>query len=350
MEKCMIFPLNDDTEIVVRNTHSDYQINVLSSYYEDKRKLEKFQKTTSTFCSTDFDACLECVDAVIFAENTMGRSNRGYKERIEKVLSQEKTVYIEKKFFEKLNIPEVTGKICFIGEDAIPQIKKGRKLREIQVPIISVMGMGENSGKFEMLNTIHQYVKKQGYTPLTVCSNPLGKFVGMETLPEFLLSEDLSFQRKIEAFNEWLYQKQDEEEIDLILLGYPGGILPFNELETNFYSEIPLILSNAVISDVGFLTVYKSFNRDKKAMDSFRKLCQIKYNVLVNDFVISENYYRTNYEEGVIRFHRDNLDIFSKSNYTEIEDCSFVSIEDEQMLRKRIGIVLSMLEGNFFFI
>lgn len=350
MKKCMIFPLNDDTEIVVRDAESDYQINALSSYYEDTKKLEKFQKTTSVFCSTDFDACLERVDAVIFAENTMGRANRGYKERIEKVLSLEKTVYIEKNFFRKLNIPEVTGKICFIGEDAIPQIKRGRKLREIQVPIISLMGMGENSGKFKMLNIIHRYLKKQGYTPLTVCSNPLGKFVGMETLPEFLLLEDLSFQKKIEAFNEWLYQKQDEKGADLILLGYPGGILPFNELETNFYSEIPLILSNAVISDVGILTVYKSFNRDKKSMEAFRNLCQIKYNVIINDFVISENYYRTNYEEGVIRYHRDNIDIFPKSDYIEIEECSFVSIEDEQMLKQRIGIILAMLEGNFFFI
>ena len=81
MKKIMLFPFNEDTKILANNASEEYKITVLSSYKEDRKKLEEFQSKTEAVCSTEFDLFLEEVDAVIFAENIMGQKNRGYKRR-----------------------------------------------------------------------------------------------------------------------------------------------------------------------------------------------------------------------------------------------------------------------------
>lgn len=349
MRKFMLFPFNEDTKILANNASEEYKITVLSSYKEDRKKLEEFQSKTEAVCSTEFDLFLNEVDAVIFAENIMGQKNRGYKDRIELAFEYKKDVFISKSLFRQLEIDK-NSYVHFIEDEVKPKKKSGKKLKEISYPIISVMGVGENCGKFQLQTKIHNYIKNKGYAVLTVCSNPLGRFMGMEVLPYFLFSEKLSYIMKVEGFNEWLYQISKKRRIDLILLGYPGGILPFNELETNHYSEIPLLISNAILSDVGILTVYKSFNMKESAFKNFMQLCLYKYNCVVQKFVISENYYKTNFEEQKVRYYRDMSQIFPQEDYKKSGEYSCISIKNTEKINCEIEDILKEMERNFFFI
>lgn len=184
MKKIMLFPFNEDTKILANNASEEYKITVLSSYKEDRKKLEEFQSKTEAVCSTEFDLFLEEVDAVIFAENIMGQKNRGYKDRIELTFQFKKDVFISEFLFRQLEIDK-NDYVHFIEDEVKPKKKSGKKLKEISYPIISVMGVGENCGKFQLQTKIHNYLKNKGYTVLTVCSNPLGRFMGMEVLPYF---------------------------------------------------------------------------------------------------------------------------------------------------------------------
>lgn len=58
------------------------------------------------------------------------------------------------------------------------------------------MGMGENCDKFSLQVKIKKEIEQCGYKVLTISANILGKFLGMETLPLFLYSKEISFLKK----------------------------------------------------------------------------------------------------------------------------------------------------------
>lgn len=165
----------------------------------------------------------------------------------------------------------------------------------------------------------------------------------MEILPGFLFSEDLSFQKKIEMFNEWIYELQDGREADVIVLGYPGGILPLNEIEPNHYGEVPLVISNAVISDTGILAEYGAFKQDAETEQKMKELCFVKYNTVISGFAVSQNYYKTNYEERKVRYRKkDSVQL------TDDNRGRYAAIENEEEIERQIDRLIAELGENFF--
>lgn len=349
MKRILLFPFNEDTKVVATNISENYKVVAIAAYKEDKRRLEEFQKETGIVCSYKYTELLDEVDMVVFAQKTMGQDNCGYKERIESALHKGKDICISKRLFDELGIA-MDSHINFIEDIIELQIGSGEKLKEIAYPIISIMGLGENCGKFILQSKIYNYLRSRGVNVLSICSNVLGNFIHMETLPYFMFSENISLVKKIEGFNEWLFDLAEKEKPDLILLGYPGGILPFNELERNYYSEISLAVSNAVISDVGILSVYKSFNKNEDAINSLKQLCLMKYNIEPENFVVCENYYKTNFEERKTRYYKDTEKIFSEEASEKKGEFSSVFINDNENLTIQIDNIVSKLENNFFFI
>lgn len=81
MEKLVVFPLNNDTEILIKGLKENklYQVVAVSSYIEDRSRLELLQKKSSIYCSTEFEECLTRADAIVFSENTIsGNYNMKY--------------------------------------------------------------------------------------------------------------------------------------------------------------------------------------------------------------------------------------------------------------------------------
>ena len=68
MEKLVVFPLNNDTEILIKGLKENklYQVVAVSSYIEDRSRLELLQKKSSIYCSTEFEECLTRADAIVF--------------------------------------------------------------------------------------------------------------------------------------------------------------------------------------------------------------------------------------------------------------------------------------------
>lgn len=341
----LLFPLNEDTEILALNLkkNPDYHIRAVSGYQEDKEKLKKFQQKSGIFVSADFQACLDLVDAVVFAEATMGHEYYGYEERIQLALERGKDLFMSWSVAKKANICASNTRVHFLQNVTRRERNLSGQLKEIPVPIISIMGVGENCGKFKLQVQYHCRLRQKGYKVLTICSNPLGKFLNMEVLPGFLFSERLSFQKKIEMFNEWIYELQDGREIDLIVLGYPGGILPLNEIEPNHYGEVPLVISNAIIADTGVLVEYGAFKQDAETEKKMKEFCFIKYNTVVRNFAVSQNYYKTNYEERKVRYRKKESVELSNNNRG-----LYAAIENEEEIEMQIDGLIAELGDNFF--
>ncbi len=352
MERLLVFPLNGDTEVLIHNADksAEYRIVAISSYREDTKRLEELQNKCTLYCSTDFEKCLQKVDAVVFAENTIRHGYSGYKERVEEALKKEKKIYIGASLMATLGVDFEDENIHILQKENLTEKIDNAKLKDIQLPVLAVIGEGKNCDKFKLQANIRAIIEKNGYSVLSICSNLLGKFIDMEILPGFLFSKQVSLQVKIEAFNNWIYKLQEKSKVDIIVLGCPGGILKFDEYEPNHYSEVPLAMLNAVIADDCILTLYRNCKQDESSMKSLSDFCQMKYNIAVEEFVMSEQYFKMDLEQKIVKYY--NIKEVKGFNYEQkgagLEHLSV--IEDEEKLEIQIGRIIKQLENNFFVI
>ena len=350
MERLLLFPLNGDTEVLLQNkgASTKYQITAISSYYEDVKRLEELENKNSLYCSVDFKSCLKKVDTVLFAENTMGHEYSGYKTRVEEALNAGKNIYLGASLMQRLDIDPENENINILQKRDLPEKFKGTRLKDIGIPILAVMGEGENCDKFKLQVNIKTIIEKKGYTVLSICSNLLGQFIGMEALPGFLFSENLSLQVKIEAFNNWIYKQQENSKADIIVLGCPGGILEFDEYESNHYGEIPLAILNAVISDKSILTIYSNCKQDDNSMKDLSNFCQMRYNTAVEEFVISGQYFRADHERKIIKYHSGKEQAGSDCEIKDLEMENLSDIDDKGKIERQVDRILMDLKNNFF--
>lgn len=350
VKKALIFPLNGDTTNLIQNIEmcKEYAIVAVSSYKEDKKELEKMDRETKLYCSTDFESCLQMVEVVIFAENTMGHAYSGYKWYVEKAVKSGNNIIISASLVDLLGIDYKRENMHILQKKELIEKVDYSKLKDIPIPILSVMGLGENCDKFKLQIKIKKLIEKKGYKILCVCSNALGIFLGMEILPGFLFSKTISLPIKIQAFNLWLYNLQKQSSADIILVGCPSGIMRFEDYEYNYYSEIPLTIHSAVEVDNSIMTLYKNSLQSEETIERLKKFCQMKYDTIVEDFVIAEQYYTSDHE-------LKKLSYFSNKEYGDFEKPymlegkgSILAIEEELNLENQVNRILAELENNFY--
>ena len=149
MEKLVVFPLNNDTEILIKGLKENklYQVVAVSSYIEDRSRLELLQKKSSIYCSTEFEECLTRADAIVFSENTMGYSYDGYQKRVQMALDSGKKIYAGLALLDKIQIDR--DKVCILQESELSDEVVSPNKKKIDIPVISVMELGENCEKFQ---------------------------------------------------------------------------------------------------------------------------------------------------------------------------------------------------------
>lgn len=352
MKKALVFPLNEDTNNLIKNLTmcKDYIIKAVSSYREDKKRLEYIWKENDLFCSVDFEECLKIVDVVIFAENTKGHTYSGYKERVEKALKSGKDVIIAASLLEKLEIETSKKNIQILQKKELKEYVNIDKLRDISIPAISVIGEGENCDKFQLQIKLKRTIEKRGYNVLSICSNPMGKFLGMEILPGFLFLNTLSLPIKIKAFNLWIYKLQKQSKADIIILGCPSGIMQFNDFESNYFGEIPLIIHSAVVVDNSILTLYRNCYQNEDTMTKLSEFCSFKYDTTVENFVMSKQFYSPDYEQKKMNYYEYIENETSERPYEKSDRYNISLIENDVEIESQVDGILADLENNFFVI
>lgn len=350
MEKLVLFPLNSDTQVLINNIENkgQYQIVAVSSYYEDKKALGLIQKERSIYCDTDFTKCMEDADAIVFAENTMDYSYNGYIERIQQAKESGKTIYASASLLEKMGVNVENGNFRILQEKKLaenPKVETNAK--EIDIPVISVMGMGKNCDKFNLQVKVKSTIEKQGYRVLSICSNVLGKFLGMEILPGFLFAENMSYPEKIKNFNLWLYTLVKQTKPDVLLMGCPGGMSGFEEYETNYYAEIPLVMSNAVSVDASLVTLYANMEQDADTAKRLSDFSSFKFETEVKNYIISKQYFKTDYEWRKIRYYKIDERNGLNASVNNISDYHILYIENDSEIEEQVKRILMQFQNNF---
>jgi len=179
-------------------------------------------------------------------------------------------------YVEKIQIAQEAGKEILVTRDVLDLIKRENifwddiscinadmpdeivdinELYDIDIPIVSVTGAGENCEKFDLQLSVRKVFLDKNYKIFQVGSKEYSALFGMHNFPELLFSKTHSLPQKVLAFNSWIFKKISEEKPDIIILGIPGGIMPLNNKIYNSFGEIALIISKALKIDVNILSL-----------------------------------------------------------------------------------------------
>ena len=120
----------------------------------------------------------------------------------------------------------------------------------------------------------------------------------------------------------------------MILVGCPGGVSEFEKYETNYFGELPLIISNALDVDIGFLALYRYTDLNYTVLKNISDFVLRKYNTPVKEYILSRQFYKADHEWKKIRYSEYQvLDIF-----------------DDTKIEKEILKILEELANNIFVI
>lgn len=227
--KLSVFPLTPEMELLLKyeSMFCNFRIASIISYKEDCEKLRKIAQETNILCTTEVEQGITASDALLLLDNLFDLNTKKYRRCIECAQYLGIPIFYGnslKGLFEANSADKSEVQNTEQKKSGINEIR----LYEFDSPIIAVLGMGENCGKFECQIQLKHYIEKLGYNVLSISSNHLGKFFGMETLPDFLFDDSVSFHRKVIELNKFVYSLCKMYDPDVVILGVPSGIAPIS--------------------------------------------------------------------------------------------------------------------------
>ncbi len=216
--------------------------------------------------------------------------------------------------------------------DRQPIIKHRWKLLQINTPIVAIAGLNELTHKFKIQLEVNQYFKKLGYKVSHIGSKQYGRLFGIHSFPEFMFS-DLHETEKIYRFNKYVKDIEKQEQPDIIIVGIPGGMMPYNEKFPGNFGITMFEVMQAIRPDVLVMScLYENYNAEY--FENLATGIHYKFGIDVDAFNISTfqvdineseqsrvlQYYKVTYNEvaKIINSYVDsNIPIFNIMNGTD---------------------------------
>ncbi|OPA73274.1 hypothetical protein BVG16_29795 [Paenibacillus selenitireducens] len=179
---------------------------------------------------------------------------------------------------------------------------KSNELASIDVPVILIMGMGENCEKWDVQLKLCDSFRKEGYKISLISSNPLSRLMGYHTIPSCIDSTHLTFTQQVENINAFIKNIEQIESPDVIILGVPGGILKYSSAAPNGYGYLPFLVCNAVVPDITILSLYCG-NYEETHLKEIKSTCLYRFGVNIDYYHISENVCLYNSEARQLEYY-----------------------------------------------
>lgn len=129
------------------------------------------------------------------------------------------------------------------------------KIYEINLPVIGIVGISEETDKFELQLLINRILKNKGYNVSHIASRNNIGLIDIHPFPSWLFDADISEKDKIICFNHYVKEIELRDKPDLILIGIPGGILPINDRIYENFGILHYEISWAVTFDYVFCSL-----------------------------------------------------------------------------------------------
>lgn len=284
MDKATVFPITHDFLSLINYIElvRDYQIIAVNSFKEDGLLYNIKKEYPNWVVTSNVKKSLEGSGTLILFDNEKRYKIDKYQEMIAEAKIRRINILASDSLKKELKCKSIESL-----DKRMEENKENEEWEKIPVPAISVLGLGENCSKFESLLLLMSVVEKRGYKSLTIASNPLISLCGGYVWPEYLYQNNISLEKKIYKLNYDLGELVRREKPEVLLVEIPGGIMPLGKNEKNHFSEVPLVISNALDIDAGILNMYVPFQKDMGQLDYIKDYCDYKYGIPIETYTVN---------------------------------------------------------------
>ena len=163
---------------------------------------------------------------------------------------------------------------------------KNIALSDIESAVIFVMGISENTRKFELQLSLKEHFIKDGYNVLSISSRNYGDFFGMTPIPDFMFQTKYTEDEKIVLFNQFVKKQERKQKPDVIIIGVPGGIIPISKKFHNRFGMMAYEIAQAVSPDTTVLCTHFNYF-DKMYFENISPTMKYKYNAEPDCFLVN---------------------------------------------------------------
>lgn len=273
METILIYPFNMDYASFVNN-HCIMNNKKISSLVSPRGwGLEGEQigdGDMSLLVGCDFNTEMNKCSVVWFVEDALLTLPVNLlKAKVNEVVQAgKKIIYIRYKNYDEYKqiLPLIPEKNNISTEfvNILPEIQNIGSCYSIDTPVITVFGLEENTEKFNVQVALRKEFMDLGYRVSSVTSRRDSDILGMHSIPSYMFSNEKSVTEKIIHYNHYVKKIEIMEDPEIIIVGIPGGILPYDKKNHNNFGIFGYEISHAVPSDASIMCLpyNKNMNGD----------------------------------------------------------------------------------------
>lgn len=315
----LIYPTSKNVQALIRYSdlvtkYSKTTLCAPKGWCKENDDFSVFDRGTKTgnLVHTDLDKELSFADAVYFPESPVPLRQKYIQDKIIQAVHLGKFVYLDCG-----TISEIVQKSLNItvlhGEEFIPDLNGmvSPEICKIPIPIVFVMGLGPQTGKFMVQLALRKFFLEKGYRISQVGSSQQSRFFGFNSIPDVFFSKELSIREKIIGLNRYFYTKYISEKPEIMIIGLPGGIMPLSAVRFEELGEMAYLISQAISPDCAILCSY-AVNLTNDIIDNIKAICRYRLGVSFTNLVITNTAIELSLETRSIKCDTIDLEKFDE--------------------------------------
>lgn len=267
MDKMMIYPYSKAYEPYVRNPEvlGEYTITALVSPrgwgYEDDAIADRQKR--EYVVSAEFSENLSNCSCIWFvADGRIKLPEALLKEKLIEAINHGKKILYTR--YEDENYEEMKALIpaelyieTNVNQEELFKLLQDR-IYDIDTPVIVVVGTEQDTDKLNVQLTLKQKFQEKGYAVTLISSRQDGDWKDVYGIPGFMFDHSVSEAEKIIKLNHYVKRIENSEHPDLLIMGVPGAVLPFDGINHNNFGILAYEMSFAVPGDAAVLCMMYS--------------------------------------------------------------------------------------------
>lgn len=220
----------------------------------------------SIIVDNEFDSSLLNSDTVIFTEsdNPLNYEDFFYPKLYKAIAAKKRIINLiplESEKFEKIKETCDENNVHFEHyvnscDFNLEAINSEEGILNINVPVIMILGLSSETGKFSTQLEIKTNLEKMGYKVCLIGSRSYCEFLNFHSFPNFMSQSNYTESEKIYLFNRYIKDLEKIENPDVIVISVPGGIVPYDQKINNNFGITSFLVSQALTPDASVLCLY----------------------------------------------------------------------------------------------
>ncbi len=356
MYKLLVYPfgLEDNCIIKYRDMLWGYELTslvCLEGACENGRDAGEFNEVkTGLLITDDYNIEIDKCDVVLLLDKNFNELKDTYIKRINTAITKNKIVMTNKKIYD-FCLNHFSGNknirvLDNIQEGGLNYFTYDSRMTQPDIPIITVMSMGENCNKFEAQLDLRKKFQDKGYKVLQFGTKDYCNLFGFKKLPFFLMGKNISMDEKIYMLNYYINREVLKDDYDVFIIGVSGGLLPVNKYVTNYFGEIPLVVSSALNIDINLLCLYHNNDIKVENLYECREFSKGRLGCFTDYYYMSDRQFRISYDHNIEYFMLDRQHCIKNIPVIEDETLKFCHVLDTEVKDNLLDSLVEELEGN----